>query len=197
MELQLTVEQVKALLVIAPKTEIRYFLCGVLLEVRDDRAVLVASDGHRMLVLRPDERINGDDVRDGRWIIPRDLLANVKVKKGGTLILSLDQFGDTVARARIRAGGTESASPTIDGNYPDWRRVVPSSTSGDWAHYDPAYVGDFGTVAEYLSGNRGNARIHHNGTQSAPVTLGVENALGVIMPLRSDNLPYERPDWTR
>jgi DNA polymerase-3 subunit beta len=200
MELQLTIEQIKALLVIAPKSDTRYYLNGALLEVKDDRAWLVATDGARMLILRPDSRMEGDNVRDGQWIIPRDLLASVKVKKGGALFLSLDQFsGDTAARARARVLtlNSETAAPTIDATFPDWRRVVPMTASGDWAHYDPQYVADFGTIAEYLSGKRISARVHHNGTQGAPVELGVDNALGVVMPLRADNLPYERPDWTR
>jgi hypothetical protein len=203
MELQLTIEQVKALLVIAPKSESRYYLCGVLLEVRDDRAWLVATDGHRMLVIRPTARVEGNECRDGQWIIPRDLLAGAKVKKGGFLFLSVDQYqGEKepylhCARARIITGTGELSAPTIDAHFPDWRRVVPMTASGDWAHYDPAYVGDFGTIAEHLSGKRTSARIHHNGTQGAPVELGVDNALGVVMPLRADNLPYCRPDWAR
>jgi DNA polymerase-3 subunit beta len=200
MELQLTIEQVKALLVIAPKTEVRYYLCGVLLEVRDDRAVLVSTDGNRMLILRPESRMEGDHVRDGRWIIPRDLLASAKVKKGGALFLSLDQFsGDTNARARlVTLNGPDLAAPTVDATYPDWRRVVPMAASGDWAHYDPQFIGDFGTIAEHLSGKRTSARVHHNGGKDgAPVALGVDNALGVIMPIVADNLPYCRPDWTR
>lgn len=203
MELQLTIEQVKALLVIAPKTELRYYLNGVLLEVKDDRAWLVATDGHRMLVIRPTARIEGNECRDGRWIIPRDLLARAKVKKGGALFLSVDQSqGEKepylhCARARIITGAGELSAPTIDGIYPDWRRVVPAKASGEWAHYDPAYVGDFGTVAELLSGARINSRIHHNGTGAAPVDLGADDALGVLMPIRAEQRPYERPDWTR
>jgi len=198
MELQLTAEQMKALLVITPKSEVRYYLCGVLLEVKDDRAVLVSTDGNRMLILRPDTRMEGNDVRDGRWIIPRDLLASVKVRKGAALFLSLDQFsGDNNARARVLTMNSETAAPTIDAHFPDWRRVVPGNASGDWAHYDPQFVGDFGAIAEHLSGKRTSARVHFNGMQGAPVELGVDNALGVVMPLRADNLPYCRPDWTR
>jgi DNA polymerase-3 subunit beta len=198
MELQLTIEQVKALLVIAPKSDARYYYNGALLEVRDDRAWLVATDGHRLLVIRPTARIEGNDCREGQWIIPRDLLAGAKVKKGGFLFLSIDQYqGDNNARARIITGTGELFAPTIDGMYPDWRRVVPAKASGDWAHYDPAYLGDFGTVADLLSGARGNSRIHHNGTDAAPVDLGTDDALGVIMPIRAEQRPYERPDWTR
>ena len=203
MEIQLTIEQVKALLIIAPKSDTRYYLCGVQLEVKDDRAWLVATDGHRMLVLRPESRMEGDDVRDGQYIIPRDLLAGAKVKKGGFLFLSVDQYqGEKepylhCARARIITGNGELSAPTIDGIYPDWRRVVPMNASGEWAHYDPAYVGDLGTVAEYLSGARINARVHHNGTGAAPVELGVDNALGVLMPIRAEPIPYERPEWSR
>jgi DNA polymerase-3 subunit beta len=199
MELQLTIEQVKALLVIAPKTEVRYYLCGVLLEVRDDRAVLVSTDGNRMLILRPESRMEGDHVRDGRWIIPRDLLVSVKVKKGAALFLSLDQFsGDNNARARlVTLNGPDLAAPTFDATFPDWRRVVPANASGEWAHYDPALRADFGTIAELLTGDRNNAMLLQNGDQAAPVLLGVDNALGVLMPRRADRLTYSRPDWTR
>ena len=205
MELQLTIEQVKALLVIAPKSDDRYYLNGALLEVRDDRAWLVATDGHRMLVIRPTARIEGNDCREGQWIIPRDLLAGAKVKKGGFLFLSVDQYqGEKepylhCARARIITGSAEIAAPTMDAKFPDWRRVVPGPTKliGECAHYDPAYVGDFGAVAEYLSGKRTSARIHHNGSDAAPVDLGTDEALGVLMPIRADNIEYVRPDWTR
>jgi DNA polymerase-3 subunit beta len=203
MELQLTIEQTKALLVIAPKSDTRYYYNGALLEVKDDRAWLVATDGHRMLVIRPTARIEGKDVRDGRWIIPRDLLAGAKVKKGGFLFLSVDQYqGEKepylhCARARIITGTGELSAPTVDAMFPDWRRVVPAKASGELAHYDPTYVGDFGTVAELLSGARINARIYYNGEGAAPVDLGVEDALGVLMPIRAEQRPYARPDWTR
>jgi hypothetical protein len=194
-EIQLTIEQIKALLVIAPKTETRYYLCGALLEVKDDRAWLVATDGIRMLVIRPEARIEGNDVRDGQYIIPRDLLAGAKAKKGGFLMLSIDQYQGDVARARIITGTSEMAAPTVDAKFPDWRRVVPTQASGAWSHYDPAYVGEFGTVAEYLSGKRTNARIHHNGSDAAPVDLGTDDALGVLMPIGGDTIEYVRPDW--
>ena len=196
MELQLTIEQIKALLVIAPKNDARYYLNGALLEVRDDRAWLVATDGHRMLAIRPTARIEGNDVRDGHYIIPRDLLAGAKAKKSGTLFLCVDQYqGENSARARIITGTGEMAAPTVDAKFPDWRRVVPRTASGAWAHYDPAYVGDFGAIAELLTGARIDARIHHNGTGAAPVDLGTDDAMGVIMPIRRDNVAYTRPDW--
>lgn len=196
MELQLTIEQVKALLVIAPKSDTRYYLNGALLEVRDDRAWLVATDGNRLLVIRPAARMEGDDVRDGQYIIPRDLLAGARVKKGGTLFLCVDQYqGENNGRARIFTGSTDMAAPTVDGRFPDWRRVVPTQASGAPAHYDPAYVGDFGTVAELLGGARISARIHPNGTDAAPVDLGTDDALGLLMPLRAESFPYARPDW--
>ena len=199
MELQLTIEQIKALLVIAPKTEARYYLCGALVECRDDRATLVSTDGHRMVMIRPETRWEGDDVRDGNWIIPRDLLAAVRVKKGGALFLHLDQFdGDTAARARlVTLNGPDLAAPTIDARFPDWRRVTPDKVSGEWAHYDPALRADFGIIAELLTGDRNNAMLLENGDQPAPVLLGVDNALGVLMPRRADPLTYCRPDWTR
>jgi hypothetical protein len=152
-----------------------------------------------MLILRPESRMEGDNVRDGRWIIPRDLLASVKVKKGGALFLHLDQHtGDTAARARlVTLNGPDLAAPTIDANFPDWRRVVPMTASNDWAHYDPQYLADFGTIADHLSGKRTSARVHFNGTQGAPVELGVDNALGVLMPIRAEQRAYCRPDWTR
>ena len=194
MELQITIEQIKALLVIAPKSDTRYYLNGALLEVRDDRAWLVATDGMRLLAINLTDGLR--DARDGQYIIPRDLLAGVRVKKGGTLFLCVDQYqGENNGRARIFTGTSDMAAPTVDGRYPDWRRVMPAHVSGAPAHYDPAYIGDFGTVAELLGGARISARIHPNGTDAAPVELGTADALGLLMPLRADQLPYSRPDW--
>ena len=196
MELQLTIEQIKALLIIAPKSDIRYYLNGALLEVKSGRAWLVATDGHRMLAINLTDGLR--DVRDGQYIIPRDLLAGAKAKKGASVTVVLDEFeSDTAARVRIIAGATETAARTVDGRFPDWRRVVPTHVSGAPAHYDPAYVGDFGTVAELLGGARISARIHCNGTDAAPVEVGTDQALGLLMPVRADQLPYERPEWSR
>lgn len=192
MELQLTIEQVKALLVIAPKADTRNYLNGALLEVKSGRAWLVATDGMRLLAINLTDGLR--DLCDGQYIIPRGLLAGAKAKKGATVTLALDEF-ESAARVRIIAGATETAARTLEGRFPDWRRVVPVQVSGALAHYDPAYVGDFGTVAELLGGARISARIHPNGTGAAPVELGTDAALGLLMPLRADHLSYERPDW--
>lgn len=194
MELQITIEQVKALLVIAPKSDTRYYLNGAMLEVKNGRAWLVATDGMRLLAINLTDGLR--DLCDGQYILPRDLLAGAKAKKGASVTVVLDEFeSDTAARVRIIAGATETAARTLEGRFPNWRRVVPTHVSGAPAHYDPAYVGDFGTVAELLGGARISARIHCNGTDAAPVDLGTDAALGLLMPVRADQLPYARPDW--
>lgn len=196
MELQITIEQVKALLVIAPKSDARYYLNGALLEVKNGQAWLVATDGMRLLAINLTDGLR--DLCDGQYIIPRDLLAGAKAKKSASVTVALDHFSsDSVARVRIITGASELAAPTIDGRFPDWRRVVPTHVSGAPAHYDPAYVGDFGTVAELLGGARISARIYPNGTDAAPVELGTDQALGLLMPLRAECFQYVRPEWSR
>jgi DNA polymerase-3 subunit beta len=179
-----THDTIKALLLVSPKSDIRYYLNGVCVDVRNGAATLVATDGHRLLAVP----VAADDVEsatDGQYIIPRDVLdavKPVKISRGDTLPITIE-----VVDTRITiTGATTATSPTVDGRFPDWRRVMPTSASGIPAQYQPEYLGDWGKVAALLGakGKGVTAVIHHNGTGAALVTFPISPAIGVVMPCR-------------
>jgi len=215
MKIQIKPETIKALLTIAAKGDIRYYLNGLLVDVNAAGVVvLVATDGHRLLAL-PVEPDDVSDARPGEYIIPRDALESVKPVKAGRnafpLELTIEQpapapdperAGVTVqAPARFTlTGATTAAGVVVDGRYPDWRRVLPVKASGEPGHFQPDYVADFGTVAALLTGKKNPCPvIHHSGLAAALVTGLGANAIGVLMPMRvpADEMNHPGlPAWT-
>ena len=185
MKITIKHDTIRALLVIAPKSDIRFYLNGVCVDVRDGATTLVATDGHRLLAV-PVAADDVDDVIDGQYILPRAVLEVVKPCKYGknSLPITIEIVGTQVTIT----GATTATSPTVDGRFPDWRRVVPASANGVPAQFNPSYLGDWGKVAEYLGasgkGSGASAVIHHNGDGAALVTFPISDALGVVMPCR-------------
>jgi DNA polymerase-3 subunit beta len=200
---------IKSLLLIAAKQDIRYYLNGICVDVTDKHAVLVACDGHRLLAypLAPDAI---EAPTPGQYTIPRDLLDTVKPAKAGRItmpiIITVDKAPDTPDPERVGVtikgrtsiavtGAVTVTGAPVDGTYPDWRRVIPRSTSGEIAQYQMDYLADFGAVCKLLGGKY-SPFIHHNGSSGAVIT-NLGPAIGVVMPLRIDvaDHPYTAPDW--
>lgn len=201
MQIKITHETLKALLIIAAKDDIRYYLKSVCVDVTDKGTALVACDGHRLLAVP----VTSDDVTDampGEYIIPRESIAAIKPCKAGRVTLPLEltitkpapvsdpaRPGVTVqAPTQFTLTGITTATGTVmDAKYPDWRKVLPQSASGAPGQFNAEYLGSFGDVARLLTGNRdNNPVIHHNGTSGALVTIPGHAAIGVIMPWRID-----------
>jgi hypothetical protein len=81
----------------------------------------------------------------------------------------------------------------MDDKYPDWRKVVPLTVSGEVAQFNAEYVGAFGKVHKLL-GSKYSPVIRHNGDSAARVVL-TGDAVGVIMPMRGDPQPLDNPSW--
>jgi len=185
MKLTISHDTIKALLLIAPKSDIRSYLNGVCVDVRAGLATLVATDGHRLLAVP----VAADDIQsamEGQYIIPRDVLdavKPVKVPRSDTLPLTIE-----IVDSRITiTGATTATNSTMDERFPDWRRVMPATASNEPAQYQPEYIASFGKIGELFGGKNVKCVIHHNGDAFTLVTFPTSEALGVIMPLRVDN----------
>lgn len=167
----------RAALICASNEQVRYYLRGVYV---DPKGYLVSTDGHRLFCGRID--LTDVPAFDG-WIICRDALKRALTGwKAGTINIAPRLVGDV------------SCAP-VDGTFPDWRRVVPETTDGTIAQFQPHYVGDLGKIASLLTDKKnGFAHIHHNGTGPAGVTFpGCADAYAVLMPIRSR---HAASDWT-
>jgi DNA polymerase-3 subunit beta len=175
-----------AMLLIAGKKDIRYYLNGVYLEWNSTLTRAVGCDGHKLAVMN---EARDDNQGAGSIIIPRDVIERLPKRSNIDHFLIIRQ--NDAGAWEIHAGGHLTINFTpCDAQYPDWRRVSQGiKTSGEAAGFNIDYLVAFEKAGAILGGGKcrvGNrTRIHHNGRDGAIVTLdGIENFAGVIMPLR-------------
>ncbi len=105
--------------------EARYNLSGVYLEAHDaGKARMVATDGHRLSMI---DRVIPGFAMEGGTIIPRKGLTELRKL--------LDQSGDSEVKlmldgqlASLKRGATEVSMRLVEGEFPDYRGVVPKQT---------------------------------------------------------------------
>lgn len=167
-----------ALKLFAAQKDIRYYLCGIFWE--DDK--MIATNGHMVAVAQVPERAATP------VIIPNEAFALVKPNSG-------------MVEVTPRAVGSLTYTQ-IDGKYPPWRRIVPTSTSGGVAQFDPENVALLGKAGKLIGGF---PRIAHNGTSCAIVRFGERcDFFAAVMPYNVEvgrtHLPpleWGAPGWAR
>lgn len=101
--------------------DVRYYLNGLLLEIANNRISAVATDGHRLAYCETDTDINPDEVM--QVIIPRKGVVE--------LARLLDENDEPVEliigsnHIRISLPQLIITSKLIDGQFPDYNRVIP------------------------------------------------------------------------
>lgn len=101
--------------------DVRYYLNGMLLEIKSGRLRMVATDGHRLALCTAPEAV---DAGDAAVIIPRK----------GVLELSRLLEGDENVRLVIGSNHVRASteqytftSKLVDGKFPEYERVLPKS----------------------------------------------------------------------
>ena len=196
----LKVSHLKAALICAATKDIRYYLNGVLLEVRKRDALLVSTDGHRLAVIHA-ATVSQDEPDNvpAQIIIPREVLKGLKSenRREDTCTLQHDPAKpETECRISGIVGGDRVFAP-VDAKYPDYSRVIPAEVNGERAVFEPTFLADFLDLVRILAGNiRAFYTLHENSTSSAVITCAeVPEFLGVLMPMRATGEEYKRPEW--
>lgn len=186
MQFSIKQSQLKAMLNLAAKQDIRFYLCGVFVEFNQQTTRLVATCGHKLGVLN---HSSDDNQGAGSLIIPREVIENLPKTGKFDPELIISKFdGNATGWTIVIPGGTQIVFQQIDGNFPDYRRVCNFKTSGEAASFNYEYMVQFLKVQHALGGSKTcTVNLYQNGTSGALVTLaGVDNFAGVIMPMRSD-----------
>ena len=107
--------------------DVRYYLNGLLLDVRDDTLRCVATDGHRLALA--ETRLATQISTRRQIIIPR---------KGVLELQGLFEAGDGSVdlelgrnHLRLKRGGVTFTSKLIDGRFPDYEAVIPIGADKD------------------------------------------------------------------
>jgi DNA polymerase-3 subunit beta len=174
-----------AMLLLAGKKDIRYYLNGLNIEWNSEITRVIACDGHKLGIFQaaaPDNR------GAGSITIPRDAIESLPKKCS---VLTFSQISET--HWQIDTGAATIKFAPCESKYPDFRRVVhpiqTSGTSGVAAGFNLEYLNQFEKCGNLLAGSKlrvGNRlHLHHNGDGAALVLLNcVDGFAGVIMPLR-------------
>jgi len=200
--------------------ETYYYLCGVAIQPHPVKGVvLLATDGHRMMV-----------VHDEHGYTPRDCILSmdwkakglkVPKKEIGQRVLSIDigektRPGNQPAEIRGMCSpdgadrwdeGTLSDTimvQEVDGTFPEWQRVIPWRAIGlkqsapvDLC-FNPRYFADFAPAFSILSDTDRPVLDITAYKQDAPMIVThayVPNAFGILMPARGEkkDLPFIEP----
>ena len=192
LKVTLNIRALRAALVAVSTEETRYYLNGINLEFTPDGVIMAATDGHRMIVLRQPYGEHAATGAHASVIVPRDLVAKLKVKHK-TLDETTLTIGDD-GKLLFEHAGEMFGGARVDGNFPDYRRVVPQDLDGKPAQYNPAYLADFAKARQELTGQKADRDgktspiVRYNGESPAVVDFAYEtgfDAFGVIMPLRT------------
>lgn len=179
-------KSIRAMLHLAAKKDIRYYLQGVNV-VRDNRGTyLEATDGHvlgRLLIdgIKSDTKLN--------VVLPTEALTKLKgTKKQSEEWLHFDVNGLSVECIDSQSTTRFSAH---DARFPDADRVIPLVFKDEDvkpATFNPDLLVRFVDVSEDLYGKRQIPHVLQRGTQSAIVSFPKfdDSFIGVIMPMRED-----------
>lgn len=104
--------------------DVRYFLNGLLIEIRNDQILSVATDGHRLAKTQISVDPLGIDLVQS--IVPRKAVLEI----GKFLDADSDEKVDIKLNAShilIQSGDFLFISKLIDGRFPDYEKVIPSN----------------------------------------------------------------------
>lgn len=177
MKITLNAKHLKAAAIFAAGHDVRYYLRGVLAEVRPSETRLVATDGICAAVLR-DTVLVGEQPNMPDVIIPSETVKLALLTKSQVLALALSDEG------KWSLAGISFVP--VDGKFPDYRRIIPSQASGEAGYFDTEILGRFLKAAKAL-GTRRQPILRQNGTgggAQVQIPGHFDEFVGVIMPMR-------------
>jgi hypothetical protein len=191
--LTLTRGTIRALLTIAPTTDVRYYMVGAHVRTDARGTIVESTDGHAMIRVR----VSPVPAPVTSTIIPRALLEGA-AGKGKKTLLDAVQVDITTdgTNTLTEPDGTVRTGKAIDGQYPDTDRVtpLPAITPIEPAQFNPAILARVHAALQLLGAVEGDIQVRQHGMKPSLVTaVTVPDALAVIMPWRQGDAAL--PSW--
>jgi len=189
----LPVAALRAVLLATPTKDVRYYLVGVLVEPAADRVALVGTDGHRLhCVVHPAPGTAAGEP----FIIPRDMVAAIVkgAKKGADVTIVATPRGEFCRSWELelrRDDGLAVRGHSVDGTFPDWRRIVPRESGDDAspAQFNYEFLADAQRAAGELAGQKvARVNVAHRGPHNTALVTceDLPQFFAVVMPIRTD-----------
>lgn len=170
----------KAVALFASKDACRYILNGVYAEIRKTGVTLVATDGHSLLATEVENTNTDPDAELGSFLIPSSLIAACPQPVGGNVRVRLQDQIVTLS------GSHSIETPVIEGNYPNWKTVIPQNKAETMERMDinPGFLERF-VKANTALGGSGVTITYHGGCYLVR-SLSQKGFVGVVMGMRAD-----------
>ena len=101
--------------------DVRYYLNGLLLEIRPGRVRTVATDGHRLALCDAEQAV--DTAVDLQVILPRKAVIELSRLLGDAVEEAVFEISNS--HLRVHLGRSSFTTKLIDGRFPDYERVMP------------------------------------------------------------------------
>jgi len=169
------------------KDPTRYYLHGIHIEPCDQGgAIAVATNGHVMMAAHdPQAQCDGNIIVN----LDKNALAACKTSRSDMSTNRRAYFEDGTCTTRQDLDDSDIASglglyETVDGTFPDWRRVLPLNNDGTYTPvFATEYLALFRKAAKELETKTVMIVTGDNGP--ALVKFTNESVVGAIMPVRS------------
>lgn len=178
---EIEISVVNSLLLTTLINNIKHYLNGIHFECKGKSIIAVSTDGHRMSVAR----IGYEGEPFDSFTLPRDALASLKAKSKIEIVIEnvVVIVNDDISSRRV---------PHVDGTYPDWRRVIPDSFTGEAGHFNPLYLADLVKVRKFFGlKNKTTINLLQNGDRAA-IDKITDDFFVLIMPIGAP-ANWERP----
>jgi DNA polymerase III subunit beta len=108
--------------------ESRYVLNGIFFSLKDHKLTLVATDGRRLALV--DEEVDVSENSQGEFIVPSKTVneLNRLLQEKGELELRYAENQASFSLKDEKGGSILIITKLIEGNYPNYRQVIPSET---------------------------------------------------------------------
>lgn len=194
MKFTITRKHIRAALHFAAKKDVRYYLNGICVTQNQRGTAVEATNGHVLGIIRTDSTPQAEN----RVIISREDCEKLKgAKKQGDEELHFTVEGTRVA-CEIPSQGLIMHFAVVDAKFPDTDRVVPQFDANEpqvAATYNPEYLLAFAHAAEELRGKKFMPVVHQRGDNGALVSIGLDEFVGVVMPVRNTHACFEPSLW--
>jgi DNA polymerase-3 subunit beta len=108
--------------------ESRYVLNGIFLSLKDHKLTMVATDGRRLALV--EEEVDVPEKSQGEFIVPAKAVneLNRLLQDKGDVEINYTDNQAAFAMRDEKGGGTLLVTKLIEGNYPNYRQVIPGET---------------------------------------------------------------------
>ena len=195
----LPLSTLRAALTHSSTDDVRGYLIGVCLALPCGR--VVATDGRRMLVAdgpcvlgAPSVIIDADSIKA---VIKAYESSGAPYKQGGTLgawpiecALECVEGATTATNITLKVPNGSIVARPIDGQYPDFKRVIPTKVDGTAGNYNAGYIQTAVTAFKmYRNKHKNdsgyNPTLVQNGLSPAVMFDNDNGMLVIVMPLRA------------